>query len=160
MSEADYAPAIRVENLTITLDGGEPVVEDVSFDVAPGEILGVVGESGSGKTTLALALLGYARPGVQIRDGSIQIGGETILGRDARALRSLRGKVVAYVPQDPGGALNPSMRIGDAIEWLQKAQRANPLLPGPRAWLAAASALARLTLVGEASGPHVDFTER
>jgi len=117
------APAIRVEHLTLALDSGEPVVEDVSFDVAPGEILGIVGESGSGKTTLALALLGFTRPGVRIRGGGVQIGGENILGRDARALRSLRGRVVAYVPQDPGGALNPSLRIGEAIADVLRAHR-------------------------------------
>jgi peptide/nickel transport system ATP-binding protein len=123
VSDAESAPAVRVEHLTIELDGGEPVVEDVSFEVAAGEILGVVGESGSGKTTLALALLGFTRPGVRIRGGTIEIGGEGILGRDARALRSLRGRVVAYVPQDPGGSLNPSLRIGDAIADVLRAHR-------------------------------------
>ena len=123
MSDAESAPAVRVEHLTIELDGGEPVVEDVSFEVAAGEILGIVGESGSGKTTLALALLGFTRPGVRIRGGTIEIGGEGILGRDARALRSLRGRVVAYVPQDPGGSLNPSLRIGDAIADVLRAHR-------------------------------------
>jgi len=115
--------AIRVEGLCLNLDTGEPVVEDVSFDVAPGEILGVVGESGSGKTTVALALLGYMRPGVNLRRGSIQIAGQEIVGRDARSLRSLRGKVISYVPQDPGGALNPSMRVGDAILDVLRAHR-------------------------------------
>ena len=67
MTSIGRSAAIRVESLCLRLDTGEPVVEDVSFDVAPGEILGVVGESGSGKTTVALALLGYMRPGVNLR---------------------------------------------------------------------------------------------
>ena len=105
---------VRVDGLTLALRTGEPVVEDVSFSVAAGEILGLVGESGSGKTTTALALLGYTRPGVVWRKGTVEVGGEQVGGRDERALRSLRGRVVSYVPQDPGGALNPSLRIGRA----------------------------------------------
>jgi peptide/nickel transport system ATP-binding protein len=141
VSDAGAEAAIRVENLTIALDSGERVVEDVSFQVAPGEILGVVGESGSGKTTLALALLGFARPGVRIHGGAIDVGGESILGRDARALRSLRGRVVAYVPQDPGGSLNPSLRIGEAIADVLRAHRQGV---EPEAFVA--DSLARLEL--------------
>jgi peptide/nickel transport system ATP-binding protein len=106
---------IVVEKLSLDLASGEAVVADVSLRVGAGEILGLVGESGSGKTTTALALLGYTRPGVRVRDGTITVGGVGILGRDARSLRSLRGRVISYVPQDPGGALNPSMRVGGAI---------------------------------------------
>ena len=83
----------------------------------------MVGESGSGKSTLALALLGYTRPGVKFAGGTIEIGGESVVGRDARTLRGLRGKIVSYVPQDPGAALNPSMRIGDAILDVLRAHR-------------------------------------
>jgi peptide/nickel transport system ATP-binding protein len=121
---------IRVENLFLSLDSGEPVIEDVSFEVAPGEILGVVGESGSGKTTVALALLGYTRPGVGVKSGSIQVNGDSILGRDTSSVRNLRGKVVSYVPQDPGGALNPSLRIGDAVLDVLRAHRAGAASEG------------------------------
>jgi peptide/nickel transport system ATP-binding protein len=114
---------VRVDGLSLGLRTGERVVEDVSFGVGSGEILGLVGESGSGKTTTALALLGYTRPGIVIRGGSVEVGGEAILGRDERSLRSLRGRVVSYVPQDPGGALNPSLRIGDAIMDVLRAHR-------------------------------------
>src|SRR5204862_2128239 len=106
---------IRVENLCLGLATGEPVVQDVSFSVAPGEIVGLVGESGSGKTTTALSLLGYTRRGIVVRGGTVEVGGQSVLGRDRRALRGLRGNTVSYVPQDPGGALNPSMRVGEAI---------------------------------------------
>ena len=101
MITRDGAAAIHVEHLSLELVSGEPVIEDVSFDVAPGELLGVVGESGSGKTTVALALLGYTRPGVRITSGTIHVGGATIAGQDAATLRSLRGKVISYVPQEP-----------------------------------------------------------
>ena len=93
---------VRVDGLTLALRTGEPVVEDVSFSLGAGEILGLVGESGSGKTTTALALLGYTRPGVVWRSGTVEVGGEQVGGRDERSLRSLRGRVVSYVPQDPG----------------------------------------------------------
>jgi len=116
-------PVIRVENLCLGLASGDPVVQDVSFAVHPGEILGLVGESGSGKTTTALALLGYTRPGVVLRSGAVEVGGEPIMGAGARAVRSLRGRVVSYVPQDPGGALNPSLRVGDAIMDVLRAHR-------------------------------------
>jgi peptide/nickel transport system ATP-binding protein len=116
-------PVVRVEGLSLELTSGEPVVQDVSFAVNPGEILGLVGESGSGKTTTALALLGYTRPGVALRAGSVEVGGQAIMGPDARAVRSLRGRVVSYVPQDPGGALNPSLRVGGAIMDVLRAHR-------------------------------------
>jgi peptide/nickel transport system ATP-binding protein len=116
-------PVIRVENLCLGLATGDAVVQDVSFSVNAGEIVGLVGESGSGKTTTALALLGYTRPGVVIRSGAIEVGGQSVIGRDTRAVRSLRGRVVSYVPQDPGGALNPSLRVGDAIMDVLRAHR-------------------------------------
>jgi peptide/nickel transport system ATP-binding protein len=116
-------PVISVQDLCIHLGSGEAVVDGIGFTVAPGEVLGLVGESGSGKTTTALALLGYTRPGVHITKGTVEIGGQSILGRTSGALRALRGTVVSYVPQDPGAALNPSMRIGDAILDVLRAHR-------------------------------------
>ena len=123
MSANGGGPVIRVEDLCLELTSGEPVVQDVSFAVNAGEILGLVGESGSGKTTTALALLGYTRPGVALRNGTVEVGGEAIMGAGARAVRNLRGRVVSYVPQDPGGALNPSLRVGDAIMDVLRAHR-------------------------------------
>jgi peptide/nickel transport system ATP-binding protein len=124
------APVIRVEDLCLGLATGEAVVQDVSFSVNGGEILGLVGESGSGKTTTALALLGYTRPGVVIRSGTIEVGGQAVTGRDTRSTRSLRGRVVSYVPQDPGGALNPSLRVGDAIMDVLRAHRSEAASEG------------------------------
>ena len=124
MSSRDGDAAVRVQHLSLALQSGEPIVADVSFEVAGGELVGVVGESGSGKTTLALALLGFTRPGVRITSGTIHVGGQPAVGQDAGRLRSLRGKVVSYVPQDPGGALNPSLRIGDAVLDVLRAHRA------------------------------------
>lgn len=104
--------AVTVKDLQISTASGTPVVTDVSFDIAPGEVLGLVGESGSGKTTVGLSLLGHARRGLRITTGSIQLGEENILELDDNALRRLRGSRVSYVPQDPASSLNPALRIG------------------------------------------------
>jgi peptide/nickel transport system ATP-binding protein len=108
-------PALAVDNLRIELLSGEPVVEDVSFRVGHGEVLGLVGESGSGKTTTALALLGYARPGIRIAAGTIEVAGTRLSGLSETAVRRHRGKLISYVPQDPAAALNPSVRVGDQV---------------------------------------------
>jgi peptide/nickel transport system ATP-binding protein len=105
--------ALCVNELHVTLTGRPiDVVAEVSFRLDPGEILGLVGESGSGKTTAALAILGYARPGLSIVGGSVTTSGKEVLGRSQSQLRELRGKVLTYVPQDPSSSLNPAMRIG------------------------------------------------
>ena len=63
--------AVAVQDLQVAIEStGTPVISDVSFEIAPGEIFGVVGESGSGKTTVGLALLGHARRGLRIAGGS------------------------------------------------------------------------------------------
>lgn len=94
---------------------GIDVVDDIDLVLHPGEIVGLVGESGSGKTTIGTALLSYARTGARIGAGSIDLGGRDILALDAGSVRKMRGAEVAYVPQDPGAALNPSIRIGRQI---------------------------------------------
>ena len=108
------APALEVVDLCVELDDGdhEDIVDEVSFAVEAGEILGLVGESGSGKTTVGLAVLGHTRRGARIRHGEVRIEGRDILALRARQCQRLRGDRVSYVPQDPASALNPSMRIG------------------------------------------------
>jgi peptide/nickel transport system ATP-binding protein len=112
---AATAPVLSVRDLTVELRTGECIVQELSLLVGAGEILGLVGESGSGKTTTALAILGYARPGVRVTDGEITLVGETVQSGDERSARRLRGRLVSYVPQDPGNALNPSLRIGQSL---------------------------------------------
>jgi oligopeptide/dipeptide ABC transporter ATP-binding protein len=109
-------PAIAVERLNVVVtDSAEPVVEDVSFAISPGEVLGLVGESGSGKTTVGLALLGHARRGVRIAGGSIRLGDVEVLELEPGDLAHLRGRVISYVAQDPAAALNPALRIGTQL---------------------------------------------
>jgi peptide/nickel transport system ATP-binding protein len=115
MSESE-APAIVVDKLRITLRGTDiDIVDDVTFAIAPGEVLGLVGESGSGKTTAGLALLGHTRRGVQIAGGSVRVGDTDVLLLQHAARRRLRGGVVSYVPQDPAASLNPALRIGTQL---------------------------------------------
>jgi peptide/nickel transport system ATP-binding protein len=118
------APRAEVSDLQIRLGANGPdVVDEVGFSIAPGEILGLVGESGSGKTTVALSLLGYARRGLQISAGRVVVDGVDLLSLSSAELRGVRGAKVAYVPQDPGAALNPALRIG---RQLREALRAHP----------------------------------
>jgi len=109
------APLLAVRDLTVELDSGQPVVSGVSMTLEAGQTLGLVGESGSGKTTVALALLGYARPGMRIVSGEVEIAGQRIALQDETAARAMRGRLVSHVPQDPNTNLNPSLRIGRAI---------------------------------------------
>ena len=66
-------------------------------------------------------MLGYSQPGTTISDGDVRVGGVTMTPTKGRAQRKLRGKVVSYVPQNPAGSLNPSMRVSDAITDMIKA---------------------------------------
>lgn len=110
-------PAVAVSDLRVDLEDREVnIVDEVSFTVAPGEILGLIGESGSGKTTVGSAMLGFARPGTAITSGSVVIDGVDILQLDEKRLRKERGALVSYVPQDPASSLNPVMRIGTQLE--------------------------------------------
>jgi peptide/nickel transport system ATP-binding protein len=95
--------------------GGPDVVSEVGFSVPAGQVLGLVGESGSGKTTVALALLGHTRRGLRISSGSVRIDGTDLLRMRPGELRALRGAKVAYVPQDPSAALNPTLRVGTQL---------------------------------------------
>src|SRR5215468_1406605 len=105
--------AVAVRDLQVVIEAtGTPVISEVSFGIARGEILGVVGESGSGKTTVGLALLGHARRGLRIAGGSVLLGGSDILTLGDEQLRRLRGGSVSYVPQDPASSLNPALRVG------------------------------------------------
>lgn len=105
---------LTVEHLTVTFDvDGEVVraVDDASFTVARGEVVAVVGESGSGKSMTAMTAMGIAPDGARA-SGSIRLGDLEVIGADERTLRSVRGRSVSMVFQDPSAALNPVFTIG------------------------------------------------
>ncbi len=107
------ASGIDVKGLSVSVAmTGTEIVHDVSFSVAPGEVLGLVGESGCGKTTVALAVCGGTRAGARITAGQVTIDSRPMFGLGPAELRTRRGKDVTYVSQDPTAALNPSLRIG------------------------------------------------
>lgn len=108
----------RVEQLTISYRTGKrniPVLADVGLTVAPGETVAVVGESGCGKSTLAGALVGHLRAGSTITNGRVLIAEQDLFAASARKLREIRSRTVAFVPQNAGHGLTPSMRVGDQI---------------------------------------------
>jgi peptide/nickel transport system ATP-binding protein len=90
-------------------------VRDVSFSIARGESYGLVGESGSGKSTVALALVRYLSRNGRVSGGTISINGLDPLAMGSSALRDLRAHTVSMVYQEPGRALNPSLRVGRQI---------------------------------------------
>src|SRR5207237_7706883 len=99
--EADRAMnVLSVDGLRLELVSGETVVDDVSFELAAGEALGLVGESGSGKTTTALALLGYCRPGVRVAAGTIEVCGKRMSALPERELRRVRGRLISHVTME------------------------------------------------------------
>jgi peptide/nickel transport system ATP-binding protein len=107
------APVVEVSDLRIELVGpGFDVVDEIGLQIHAGEVLGLVGESGSGKTTVGMALLGHVRGGGRRSDGSVVIDGRNLEELEGAELRRLRGGIVSYIPQDPGTALNPALRIG------------------------------------------------
>ena len=115
---------LDVRGLEVRLGpAGPDVVSEVSFTVQAGQVLGLVGESGSGKTTVVLALLGHARRGLRISSGEVEVDGVDLLRLPRAELRAVRGARVAYVPQDPSAALNPTLRVGTQ---LREAVRVHP----------------------------------
>jgi peptide/nickel transport system ATP-binding protein len=108
--------AVSVQSLLVQLTrSGADIVDDITFSISRGEILGLAGESGSGKTTIGAALLGHARRGTRIAAGRVVIDGADMLALDGEPLRRARGRLVAYVPQDPAATLNPAARIGQQL---------------------------------------------
>ncbi len=117
-ASADPAPALSVSHLDVIykVRGQDRLaLRDVSFSIGRGESYGLVGESGSGKSTVALALVRYLPGNGRVSAGSISINGLDPLSMNQAALRDLRARTVSMVYQEPGRALNPSLRVGRQI---------------------------------------------
>ncbi len=98
-------------------------VDGVTFNIAPGEVVGVMGESGCGKTSLALAMLGLLSKDRTDVSGSITFRGQNLVAMDERSLRRIRGAEISMVYQEPGIALSPMMPIGTQIAEVAHAHR-------------------------------------
>jgi peptide/nickel transport system ATP-binding protein len=115
---ADSGPALVVSNMDVTyrVRGQDRLaLRNVSFSIGRGESYGLVGESGSGKSTAALALVRYLPSNGRVSAGTITINGLDPLSMGKRDLRQLRARTVSMVYQEPGRALNPSLRVGRQI---------------------------------------------
>jgi peptide/nickel transport system ATP-binding protein len=120
------SPVVEVRNLRIELvSSRKDIVDEIGIKIGAGEVLGLVGESGSGKTTVGMALLGYCRPGGSVSGGAILIDGTDLAGLREPQVRELRGGVVSYIPQDPGTALNPALRLRTQLAEQLTAHRGN-----------------------------------
>jgi peptide/nickel transport system ATP-binding protein len=112
----DVEAGCTVSDLRVALTGRNlDVVDEINIELRPGEVVGLVGESGSGKTTAGTALLAYSRRGAFIERGTVLFEGVNVLEQPWEKIREIRGMKIAYVPQDPGAALNPAIRIGRQI---------------------------------------------
>jgi peptide/nickel transport system ATP-binding protein len=115
---ADGTPALDVRHLDVTyrVRGTDRVtLRDVSFQIGRQESFGLVGESGCGKSTTAMAITRYLPRNGRISAGSIAVNGQDVSSLDREALRQLRAHDVSMVYQEPGRALNPSIRVGRQV---------------------------------------------
>jgi peptide/nickel transport system ATP-binding protein len=111
-------PALELKDLEVSyMVRGIPrrVLRGVSFQIAQGEAYGLVGESGCGKSTAAFAVMRYLPRNGRINAGSIHVGGEDLLAMSDAEVRHLRSATVSMVYQNPGSALNPSIRVGEQV---------------------------------------------
>jgi peptide/nickel transport system ATP-binding protein len=117
-SSGDAPLALSVQHMDVTYrvrDQDRLALRDVSFSIERGESYGLVGESGSGKSTAALALVRYLPGNGRVSNGTISIDGLDPLSMGEAALRDMRARTVSMVYQEPGRALNPSLRVGRQI---------------------------------------------
>jgi len=112
-------PLLKVENLSVefrTENGVVKAVENVSFEVAEGEPVGIVGESGSGKSVTALSLLQLVpNPPGRITSGRIELDGVDVLSKSQGEMRDIRGNLASMIFQEPMTALNPVFTIGNQM---------------------------------------------
>ncbi|MDQ0642691.1 ABC transporter ATP-binding protein [Microbacterium murale] len=111
-------PVLRITDLVVkaeTPTGELTLVDGVSLEIAPGEVLSLVGESGSGKSITMLAVMGLLPPGTWVDSGSIRFRGTELTELSERQLNGIRGGELAMVFQDPMTTLNPVRRVGTQL---------------------------------------------
>ncbi len=117
MTQAAEAPALSYRQLSVTFStdaGPIRAVDDVTFDVKPGEVLAVVGESGSGKSVSSRAAIGLLPDTARVT-GTVMLGDRDVAGLSDKQFTALRGKDIAMVFQEPGAALDPLFTVGYQI---------------------------------------------
>jgi peptide/nickel transport system ATP-binding protein len=123
---AQALPLLDVRDLGISFRNGRSAVQvtrDVSFAIAPGEVVGLVGESGCGKTVTGLALMGLLPRATSMVSGEVLLEGENLLGMPPRRLRQRRGSKISMIFQEPMSALDPVFTIGEQISETLRAHR-------------------------------------
>jgi oligopeptide/dipeptide ABC transporter ATP-binding protein len=111
-------PVLSVDGLSVRYRAKEATVyavEDVSFELERGKILALVGESGSGKSTTGMSLLKLLPPQAEYLSGEVRFDGQNLLATDEKRLRTVRGRRIAMIFQDPVAGLNPVISIGDQV---------------------------------------------
>jgi oligopeptide/dipeptide ABC transporter ATP-binding protein len=144
-------PILSVQGLTTVVGRGKgtpSILEDVSFEMAPGEVLGVVGESGSGKSMLALTLMGLLPHPIRRSAGTIRLLGDDLSAARPQDWRVHLGRDLAMIFQEPMTSLNPVMRVGTQIEELLRRRRG---LSGGEARRRAVELLERVEIPSAAS---------
>jgi peptide/nickel transport system ATP-binding protein len=134
---AAVAELLAVRDLRVafgTEHGPARVLDGISLDVAPGEVVGLVGESGCGKTTLARAILGVLPPGVaHIGGGTIRFQGRDLLAEPREIVnQEVRGRAITVIPQDPFTSFNPVFTVGAQLMEVLKWK--SPRAPAPGRW--------------------------
>jgi oligopeptide/dipeptide ABC transporter ATP-binding protein len=112
------AAVCSVSDLSVAYHSGDEwlqAVRTVTFDVRRGEILAIVGETGSGKSTTATAVIRMLPANGRVMSGTVTFDGRDLLGLSTGEMRKLRGEQIAYVPQQPMSAFNPTMPIGKQV---------------------------------------------
>ena len=110
----DVAEVLRVESLSLSAPahrGRASVLQDASFRLIPGEVVGIVGETGSGKSLMCRGIIGLLPPSIKVEEGTVVYRDSTVVGPGKATTDRLRGSDLALIPQNPFASLNPAVRI-------------------------------------------------
>ena len=126
MSPLETVLDIKGLSVGLASDPEQRILDDISFELTAGKVIGLIGEAGSGKTVLARAIVnGMAEP-LAYRGGQVIYGGQDLLSMSAQALGKIRGNKIGYIGSNPAGSLDPTLPVGDQI--VEKLRSVDPSL--------------------------------